>query len=295
MNSRIYQGETVHCRHKPRQHAFKYRMFWMSIDLNELPILDRDIRSFGYNRRSLVSLYDRDYGGQGTGDINECIREILTREGVHETVERIELVTIPRVAGYVFNPVSFYLCFCPNDLITTLVAEVRNTFGEMHHYVAKLESDDHDPLESLQCTIPKEFYVSPFFNVNGEYQVRLQRAQDKFTITISLFEESECVFTASMNGNGRELNSKNLNRTLSRLPFFALTIMTRIHWQAIKLYFARGLRLFEKPAVSHTSTLTESHLPWWIRLRTTVVQSVARRRPPMTLDSESIVPTKDSQ
>jgi DUF1365 family protein len=295
MNSLIYQGETIHCRHTPRQHAFKYRMFWMGIDLNELPSLDRDLRIFGYNRRALVSLFDRDYGGPGEGSLNGRIREILKSEGVHEPIDRISLMTIPRIAGYVFNPVSFYLCFGPEGSIRILVAEVRNTFGEMHHYVTELENADSDTTDTLQCTIPKKFYVSPFFSVDGEYQVRLRQAGNEFSIIISLFEQSECVFSASMIGEGRGLNSRNLNRALFRLPMFALMIMTRIHWQALKLYFARGLGMFDKPAPSHPSTVPASRIPWWMRLRTVVVRSAARRRPPLNLDSQSVVPPKDSQ
>ncbi|MGJ8637501.1 MAG: DUF1365 domain-containing protein [Phycisphaerales bacterium] len=295
MNSRIFQGTTSHCRLAPRRHEFTYRMFWIGIDLDDLPSLDRDLPRFGYNRRALVALFDSDYGGPGEGDLKSRIREVLTREGMHEPVDRIELMTIPRIAGYVFNPVSFYLCSDSQGAIQALVAEVRNTFGEMHHYVTKLEKTDPDTPDTLRCTIPKKFYVSPFFSVDGEYQIRLRQAGNEFTITISLFEEEECVFTASMMGKGEELNSKNLNRALRKLPFFALTIMTRIHWQALKLYFARGLRMFEKPAPSHPSTVPASHVPWWMRLRTAVVRSAAHRRPPQTLDSQQIVPTKDPQ
>ena len=295
MNSRIYQGQTTHCRYTPRRHAFQYRMFWLGIDLNELPSLDRGLRRFGYNRRALVSLLDRDYGGPGEGDLNGRIRGVLAREGVHEHIDRIELMTIPRIAGYVFNPVSFYLCSGSQGLIRVLIAEVRNTFGEMHHYVAKLENTDPDTPETLRCTIPKEFYVSPFFRVDGEYQVRLRKAGNEFSISIRLYEESRCVFSASMVGVGQELNTKNLNRTLCRLPFFALTIMTRIHLQAIKLYFVRGLGMFAKPSPSHPSTVPASPRPWWMRIRTAVVRSAARRRPLQDFDTQPIVPTKDSQ
>ncbi|MDF1810416.1 MAG: DUF1365 domain-containing protein [Phycisphaerales bacterium] len=295
MNSQIYKGETTHCRHMPRKHAFKYRMFWMGIDLDELPSLDRNLSAFGYNRSALVSIYDLDYGGPGEGDLNSRIRKILNREGVHEPIDRIKLMTIPRIAGYVFNPVSFYLCTDPDGSIRILIAEVRNTFGEMHHYVTKLENIDPGSSENLQCTIPKKFYVSPFLRVDGEYKVRLRQAENEFSISISLFEENKCVLSASMMGEGKELNTKNLNLALLRFPFFALTIMTRIHLQALKLFFARGLRMSEKPAPSHPSTVPASHIPWWMRLRTALVRSAAHRRPPLNPDSQSIIPTKDSQ
>ncbi|MFT5423853.1 MAG: DUF1365 family protein [Phycisphaerales bacterium] len=295
MNSRIFQGATSHCRHAPRRHAFEYRMFWLAIDLDELPALDRDLRLFRHNRRSLVSILDRDYGGPGEGDIQHRIRQHLERAGLHDPIGRIELMTIPRIAGYVFNPVSFYLCFSPDGTIRALVAEVRNTFGEMHHYASRLEHEDPTNPGTLQCRVPKQFYVSPFFRGDGEYHIRISKSEDEFSISISLHEHTGLVFSASLQGEGEELNSQNLSRTLRRLPFFAITIMTRIHWQAFRLYFAGRLPMFEKPPPSHPSTVPVSHSPWWLRLRTAVVRLAARRRPPSCLQSDIGVSPKDLQ
>lgn len=269
-------------------------MFWMAIDLDELTDLDRDLRFFGHNRRALVSILDRDYGGQGEGDIQNRIYEHLERAGIQEPIDHIELMTIPRIVGYVFNPVSFYLCSSPEGSIRVLIAEVRNTFGEMHHYVSRLEPEDQsDPL-TLHCRIPKQFYVSPFFRVDGEYCICIKKSGKDFSIDISLHDQTGLVFSASMMGEGQELNSRNLRRTLVRAPFFALTIMTKIHWQALKLYFTRRLVMFEKPPPSHPSTLTVSHSPWWMRLRIACVRLAARRRPPSYLHSKTVVPPEDS-
>lgn len=269
-------------------------MFWMSIDLNELADLDRDIRFFRHNRRAPVSILDRDYGGQGHGNIKDRIQELIHRAGIHEPITHIELMTIPRVAGYVFNPVSFYLCSSPEGSIRALVAEVRNTFGEVHHYVSLLESDDQTDPTVLRCRIPKQFYVSPFFRVDGEYLINLKRSGDHFSIDISLHDNTGHVFSASMVGVGQELTSRNLRRTLMRSPFFALSIMTKIHWQALRLYFVRGLRMFEKPSPSNPSTLPSSHSPWWMRLRTACVRLAARRRASSQLQSSTAVPPEDS-
>ncbi len=290
MNSRVFSGSTAHCRHAPRRHAFKYRMFWLAIDLDELPVLDRDLSMFRHNHRALVSILDRDYGGPGEGDIKQRIVNHLKGAGLDEPIGRVELMTIPRIVGYVFNPVSFYLCSLPEGTLYALVAEVRNTFGEMHHYVARLEPED--PADSTDssahvCRIPKQFYVSPFFRVEGEYHIRMEKSGDEFSINIRLHDHTGLVLTASMCGEGQELNTRNLRRTLCRLPFFAFTIMARIHWQALKLFFVRRLAMFKKPAPSHPSTITVSNTPWWLRLRTALVSLAARRRHPSSLQSET--------
>lgn len=270
-------------------------MFWMSIDLDELSKLDRKLRYFGHNRKTLISILDRDYGGPGEGDIQHRIRKHLERAGIDEIIDQIELMTIPRIVGYVFNPVSFYLCSTADGTIRTLVAEVRNTFGEMHHYVASLEPDDQENPTALECRISKQFYVSPFLRNEGEYHIHMKKTGEEFSINISLHEHTGLVFSASMHGTGQELNSSNLRRALLRLPFFAMSIMTRIHLQALRLYFRRRLTMFEKPPLSHPSSVPASHFPWWLRLRTAVVRLGASRRPLSCQRSDIGVPPKDSQ
>tara|TARA_R110002072_G_scaffold42064_12_gene118121 strand:+ start:68820 stop:69701 length:882 start_codon:yes stop_codon:yes gene_type:complete len=293
MNSQIFSGATIHCRHSPQRHAFEYKMFWLSIDLDELPKLDREIGLFRHNARALVSILDRDYGGLADGDIKQRIGQHLERAGIDEPLGRVELMTIPRIAGYVFNPVSFYLCSSPEGTIYALVAEVRNTFGEMHHYVTRLEPDPTNP-SAYACRIPKQFYVSPFFRVDGEYHIRMEKSGEEFSISISLHDHTGLAFSASMFGQGQELNTRNLRRTLCRLPFFALTIMTKIHWQALKLYFGRRLGMFEKPPPSHPATLPASNTPWWLRLRSALVRLAARQRPPSSLQSDNNFSRDDS-
>eukprot|EP01026_Neomeris_dumetosa_P073554 TRINITY_DN75839_c0_g1_i1.p4 TRINITY_DN75839_c0_g1~~TRINITY_DN75839_c0_g1_i1.p4 ORF type:complete len:110 (-),score=4.95 TRINITY_DN75839_c0_g1_i1:78-407(-) len=109
MRSRVFQGQTVHRRFAHRGHAFRYRMFWLAVDVDELPELGRRVRGFGHNRVALASIHDRDYGGRRVGSIRDKVFGVLSEAGYDLACERITLVTIPRVAHYVFNPVSFYL------------------------------------------------------------------------------------------------------------------------------------------------------------------------------------------
>ena len=44
------------------------------------------------------------------------------------------LVTLPRVFGYLFNPVSFYFCYDRHGAPVAALAEVTNTFKEMKPY-----------------------------------------------------------------------------------------------------------------------------------------------------------------
>jgi DUF1365 family protein len=247
-------------------------MFWFSIDLDELPDLNANVRWFGHNRLALISVEDRDYGGPGDGSIREKISAKLRRDGVTETVDRILLNTIPKVAGYVFNPVNFYLCYGADDRMVALVAEVRNTFGEMHHYVVRPEPSAARGPGAMRFRIPKEFFVSPFFEVKGDYDMRLQAADNRFAITINLLHEDRAVFTATMKGRGVEMTSRRVFNTVCRMPLFAATIMLRIHGQAWRLAVRKRLALLDVPEPSHPNTIPARRSSLWRRLRSSMIR-----------------------
>ncbi len=275
MSSRIFLGQTTHQRHTPRGHAFAYRMFWLALDPDQLPMLHRTVRGFAHNRRWLASLHDADYAGPGHGSIRRKITAIIAAAGVTEPPRRITLITIPRVMGYVFNPVSFYLCYGHDGKLRVFVAEVRNTFGEMHHYVAQPLADAADPTLH-RLTLPKSFYVSPFLDVDGRYELTLRTSEDTFDLSIDLHQAGGVAFSATMRGQGQPLTSARLLAVLARLPLFAATIMWRIHWQAIKLRVLKGIATQPKPAPSHPDTLPTRAPSCWYAFRQRLVKLASR-------------------
>ena len=268
VRSRIYRGRTVHARSAPVRHEFRYRIYWFGIDLDELDLLDRTVRGFGRRRFSLVGLRDDDYGGPGDGSIRKRIVQRLSSHGIEAEDDRIMLMTIPRIAGYVFNPVNFYICRDAEGELRSMVAEVRNTFGEMHHYIAAADRDAVRDGEYV-FRFRKRFYVSPFLTEAGEYLVRLRCTDERFMASISLEQEGRIVFTASMDGVGSELTSRAMAATLLRMPLAATAIMTRIQWQAILLRLRRGLRPRRKPVPVDAETIPAARrsLWYWIRNR----------------------------
>lgn len=290
MRSRIVRGETRHVRHEPVAHAFRYPVFWLAIDLDELDVLDRRIFGFGVNRRRLVSVRDRDYGGAGSGTIADRVRARIAEAGLDVEIDRILMCTFPQVAGYVFRPVTFYLCDDADGRLVALVAEVRNTFGEMHHYAVATQPVDGGA--AYEASFPKRFYVSPFFDTDGAYVVRVSREEESLTISVELQRGSDIVFAAVMRGTGRPFTSAGLAMTLARFPLFAATVMVRIKWQAIQLYFRRGLPVHDKPAPDHASTTSLSPRSWWVRLREAVIRRA--RQAPAAARSNLALPEEDT-
>lgn len=248
MNSRIYSGKVMHARAAPIHHRWVFPFYFYAIDLDELPAIQQSVKGFGYNRWKPVCLRDEDYLN-GKGGFRERLSQHITTEGI----DRIILITVARFMGKVFNPVSFYYCLDPSGSPVCMVAEVNNTFKERHLYI--MPAGGTYP---VTCSETKQFHVSPFNNMNGHYEFSFSEPGDNLNIEIKLIRDDTLIMTAAMWGNGKELTSSNLWKTVLRHPFTAALTMPRILRQAAILYYRKKLTVFRKPPPSHTNTLTAS-------------------------------------
>ena len=102
-------GNTFHVRKGQINNEFKYKVDYLLIDCEgdyKKPLL------FSYNKRNIMSFYDKDHGGLvSSGSGSKWATEILDSHGLLNDVKKIYLLTQVRVFGYVFNPVSFWLCY----------------------------------------------------------------------------------------------------------------------------------------------------------------------------------------
>ena len=132
MNSGLYECEVYHCRLAPKRHEFRYRLFYLDLDLDEIPDLTKKLFFLSRNRWNLFTFRDRDHLDLGRPDIRSNLEAWLEEQGVKlERGSRIRLVTLPRILGYFFNPVCFYFISSPDGQPQHAVAEVSNTFREM--------------------------------------------------------------------------------------------------------------------------------------------------------------------
>ncbi|MDC0357385.1 DUF1365 domain-containing protein [Oligoflexia bacterium] len=252
MKQGVFVGKTWHTRFKPVRHHFEYVLHYFALDLSELEKTDGTTSFFGYNRFAPFSIWDRDYIEENDSPILEKLHALLASRNPKLKPARVILITMPRYFGYVFNPVSFYLCYSETGSFMGMVAEVRNTFGEVHTYV--MEQTEEDTAPNYRFKFPKEFYVSPFFKVKGEYEVLLRDEELEFDVTINVIDEGERVFNARLAGESSDLTKINVVLTLLKFPLSAWLTMTRIHWHALKLYFFRKINFKKKPAPSSPNT-----------------------------------------
>ncbi len=134
--SALYVGRVRHHRFRPKPHALAYRVFWMLLDLDEIDAIARGSRLFSRNRFNLYAFRDADYGDGSGRPLKAQLAEALAAAGIDWDGATARLLTMPRILGYAFNPLSTYFCYARDGELRATVYEVHNTFGETHSYVA---------------------------------------------------------------------------------------------------------------------------------------------------------------
>ncbi len=249
--SKLYEGEITHARTKPVKHNFSFPIYTFVLDLDELESLDKEIRFFGYNRGSVFTLYDSDYLGSGEESIKEKLKNWLTKFGYEEKYSTVKMITTLRVFKHTFNPVIFYYCLDSENNIVYHVAEVHNTFGEGHLYILKEGKKSKVGTEYL---VPKEFHVSPFNKVEGDYNFHFSELKKKLDVRINVSKDNENFFYARISGNVQKITKYKLIKLIMKYPIRTLLVIPKILAEAAKLYYLKNLEIIDKPDPSSERT-----------------------------------------
>ncbi len=234
----------MHHRLAPKQYRFKHRVFLMSLDLDELPQLGQQLQWFGVNRPNVYSFWNSDHIRLNAAqDVRANLTAWLATQGVAiPTDTRIQLITLPRVLGYVFNPVSFYFCLAADGTPLCAVAEVSNTFGELKPYWVPRWQDTAEAgstNSTLRRLVPKEFYVSPFSDLTVSFDFHLKIPGERLSLRVNDVTGGRTVLKTALAGKRRELTDAELLRLTLRYPLVTLRVITLIHWHALRLWMRR--------------------------------------------------------
>lgn len=251
VNSCLYECHVMHQRFSPQPHRFLYRIFMFALDLDELEQLHRRLRFFSFNRRNLYSFRDGDFlptgeslhnPSQSRGEpaapatLKARIVTYLAGRGIGLEGGRVMLVTLPRVLGYLFNPVSFYFCYDRAGQPVAALAEVTNTFKEMKPFVL---GPDTRQGAAFAMRTPKYFYVSPFTDMDVAFDFTLRVPAEKLSVQIDDYDAGRRTLTSTLTGQRRPLTDTALAWFTLKYPFITLKVITLIHWNALRLYLKK--------------------------------------------------------
>jgi hypothetical protein len=247
----LLEARITHARFSPKPYALSHRLTYLHVPLADLGRLKR--RFLGRNGWGLFSLNDRDYGDRGS-DLSVWVRSAFDSVGAPMPEGGITLLTLPRVLGFGFNPVSFWLCHDTRGALRAVLAEVNNTFGERHCYLCR-KSDGSVVTAGDEVASEKVFHVSPFLPTDGVYRFRFVEKPDRIAIRIDLYREDRRVLSATIAGELSALTSAALLRSFLRHPFPTLQVVLLIHYHAVRLYM-RGLNMVTTPLQGRSAETT---------------------------------------
>jgi DUF1365 family protein len=236
-------ARVMHARLRPKVNKFGYRVPYLAVPLGRFETKSRQ-GLLSIDGTNLFSVRPGDYG-DGRSPAGQWIRQVLQTWMLSEADGDIVLVSMPRILGFVFNPISFWLCFDQAKHLRAVIAEVNNTFGERHFYVCC--HNDHRPiLPQDQIATTKVFHVSPFMKVEGEYKFVFAWGEDSFGFRIDLCDDAGPLLITSVSGRREPVTAPRLALSFFANPLVMFKALTLIHYQAVRL-FLKGISHFRKP------------------------------------------------
>lgn len=267
--SAMYRGHLLHTRHGELSNTFRYPLCFLGLDLDELPQLTRTLRMLSHNRRNAYAVHDADYADASAHGLRGSIDAFLECNESTADVSRVELVTQPRIVGYVFNPVSFFLCYDASDQLTAVVAEVNNHFGGRHRYLLDQRTRTA-PASGDSFARDKKLFVSPFMHGPAGYEFEFRSSGPVHDLRMRVLRpDGTPFFAARLSGQRVDLSDAALAGLLLRYPLMTAQISVLIHWQAFRLWrmggeYHRPLGYTPSPALRSLGRLAQ---PLLARLR----------------------------
>ncbi len=271
--AQLWFGRTAHTREQPFKRSFAYRIAMLEIDIDRLAEADGLSKLFSVGHGNMVAFRATDLGARNAAvPLRTWAESRFAEAGIDVVGGAIRVLTFPRVLGIGFAPISVWLGHDASGKLLGAIYEVHNTFGETHSYVSAL-----NPVAERQAA-EKEFHVSPFFDVSGEYRFTLKRAEAIIALTVENIATDGRSHVASLTVQPRPLNSVQLLKWMVVMPISGFGVMIAINWQAL-LLLLKGARYRDKPDQRvKRSTLARPETKLSADAQTEVAQTEPRKR-----------------
>jgi uncharacterized protein len=236
IRSHLLQGTVRHRRSRPVDYELNHDVFYLALDLSEIDRVAKRLRLFSHNRSGVLALHDGDHWSPPATDLAASVRAHLRAFGHEPDGWRITFIATPRVLGYQFNPASFYLCRDGSGDLRVVIVEVHNTHSERRLYTLHPARQGSAWVDEMD----KDFYVSPFIDMEAHYRVRVQDDPQTLRIAITETVRGEPLLTASVVLRRLRLTDRTLARVLVSIPFATHKTIAAIHLHAWRLW-RRGI------------------------------------------------------
>ncbi len=247
MNSCLYLGTLAHQRLTPAENAFRYNLFMVYLDLDELEHVFDGRWLWSVERFNWATFLRRDHLRR-PGPLQQAVRDTVQEQLGFRPKGAIRILTHLRYCGYCFNPLSVYYCYAQdNTTLEAIIAEVHNTpWGE--EYARALDARQ-GPTDGTfyRFELDKEFHVSPFMPLDLHYVWRFTAPEEKLGVRMDLFREGDPVFNVNLELERRPLDSKTMSHALLRWPCMTGRIVAAIYGQALRLK-CKGVPFFSHPS-----------------------------------------------
>ncbi len=228
----LYECRIAHARTEPVRHSFTHRTYMWLVDIDHPPLWPRPL--------AWLARFDaRDHFTGEQEDLRAGLEGFLDAQGIDLRGGRVLMLAHARVLGHVFNPLTVYWCHDADGAPVCVVAEVHNTYGERHCYLMRTDA-------AGRAEVPKTFYVSPFFPVDGSYRMRLPVPTQRLALSVQLLLHGGRPFTATVTGTRRPATGPRLLAAALRHPWSTLAVSAGIRLHGIHLYL-RGLPVLTRP------------------------------------------------
>lgn len=242
LTSCIYKMRIFHRRRRPKSHRLRYGAFYLLLDLDELDRMHRSLKWFSYNSFNVFSFHDRDHGPGTNEPLRPWLEHHLGKAGIDLQGGSIKALCLPRIFGYVFNPITVYYCYHLDGQLQAVLYEVSNTFGQRHSYLFSL--DNNASLHKHSCD--KRFFVSPFMDVSGCYQFSMRQPAEELYLHIRQADDDGPTLDAWINGEKTHISDRTFLQCLVGYPLLTLKVIGGIHWEALKLW-RKGIKVVDRP------------------------------------------------
>jgi len=236
--SALYDSVVRHRRFRPTGHQFRYRVYSLLLDLDEVDEIAARIPIFSHNRWNLVSFHDRDHGPRDGTSLRVWFEQQVAAAGLDLGGGRVRVLVYPRIFGYTFNPLTVWFGYDRHGALRAVLYEIHNTFGQARSQLVVLDGRG----EVLRHGFPKMLHVSPFFDRTGGYEMALTPPSEIFRLAITYRDaDGSMLLTAAQTGARIPLTTRTLLAQFITKPLLTMKVIGGIHLHALRLW-RKGIR-----------------------------------------------------